>query len=43
MSPSARDGTLRIVVSPATGFRPSDRDPANGDRRFLGCWVEIAE
>jgi hypothetical protein len=43
MNPTARDGTLRVIVSPATGFRPSDRDPANGDRRFLGCWVQIAE
>lgn len=42
LTPDARDGALRIVVTPATGFRPSDRDPANGDRRFLGCWVEIA-
>jgi hypothetical protein len=42
LTPNARDGALRIVLTPATGFRPSDRDPASGDRRFLGCWVEIA-
>ena len=43
MAPTALDGTLRVIISPATGFRPSDRDPANGDRRFLGCWVQIIE
>jgi hypothetical protein len=43
MATTALDGTLRVIISPATGFRPSDRYPANGDRRFLGCWVQIIE
>jgi hypothetical protein len=29
---------LRVTAS--TGARPSDLDPANEDRRLLGCWIE---
>ncbi len=41
VEPTALDGTLRMAISPAEGFRPSDRIPGNRDRRFLGCWVEV--
>ena len=41
VEPTALDGTLRMAISPAEGFRPSDRTPGNRDRRFLGCWVEV--
>jgi hypothetical protein len=40
VEPTALDGTLRMIISPATGFRPSDVTPGSRDRRFLGCWVE---
>jgi hypothetical protein len=41
VEPTALDGTLRMTISPATGFRPSELTPANRDRRYLGCWVEV--
>jgi len=41
VEPTALDGTLRMTVGPANGFRPSDLTPGNRDRRFLGCWVEV--
>jgi hypothetical protein len=43
VNPTALDGTLRMIVTPATGFRPSDLDPLNRDRRFLGCRVQVVE
>jgi hypothetical protein len=43
VNPTALDGTLRMIVTPATGFRPSDLDPLNRDRRFLGCRVQVIE
>jgi len=36
------DGTLRMAIRPAGGFRPADRTPGSRDRRFLGCFVELA-
>jgi hypothetical protein len=40
--PIGRPGTnaalLRVTAS--AGARPSDLDPANEDRRLLGCWIE---
>lgn len=42
IQPAADDGTLRMSISPASGFRPSEIEPGSQDRRFLGCWVEIA-
>jgi hypothetical protein len=42
VQPTALDGTLRMAITPAEGFRPADRTPGNRDRRFLGCWVEVA-
>jgi hypothetical protein len=41
VQPTALDGTLRMSISPGSGFRPSDAAPGNQDRRFLGCWVEV--
>jgi hypothetical protein len=33
------DAVLRI--RPRQGVRPSQLDPGNADKRYLGCWVEI--
>ena len=33
------DALLRVQAR--YGWRPSLADPASGDKRFLGCWVEI--
>lgn len=41
VQPTPLDGTLRMTIRPASGFRPSDLDPRSQDRRFLGCWVEV--
>jgi hypothetical protein len=39
--PAAAARLLRIQT--AAGFRPADVDPASGDRRTLGVWVEFRE
>jgi hypothetical protein len=41
VEPTPLDGTLRMTISPANGFRPSELTPGSRDRRFLGCWVEV--
>jgi hypothetical protein len=41
VEPTPLDGTLRMTISPASGFRPSEVTPGSRDRRFLGCWVEV--
>jgi hypothetical protein len=41
VEPTPLDGTLRMTISPANGFRPSEVTPGSRDRRFLGCWVEV--
>jgi hypothetical protein len=41
VEPTPLDGTLRMTISPARGFRPLDRTPGSQDRRFLGCWIEV--
>jgi hypothetical protein len=41
MAPMPLEGTLRMTINPANGFRPSEVTPGNGDHRFLGCWVEV--
>ncbi len=41
VDPTPLDGTLRMTISPASGFRPADLTPGNRDSRFLGCWVEV--
>jgi len=42
LQPTVLDGTLRMAIRPAGGFRPADRTPGSRDRRFLGCFVELA-
>ncbi len=34
--------TVPVVVASPTTFRPSEVDPASGDRRLLGCQVRVA-
>lgn len=34
-------GAALISIAPATGFRPSEVDPASRDHRFLGVWVRL--
>jgi hypothetical protein len=41
VQPTPLDGTLRMIISPASGFRPAEMTPGSQDRRFLGCWVEV--
>jgi hypothetical protein len=41
VEPTPLDGTLRMTISPAGGFRPSETTPGSRDHRFLGCWVEV--
>ena len=41
VEPTPLDGTLRMAISPANGFRPSEITPGSRDSRFLGCWVEV--
>jgi hypothetical protein len=43
VEPTALDGTFRMTITPARGFRPPDVTPGSQDRRFLGCWVEVVE
>jgi hypothetical protein len=37
----APGGDAVLVVESSRGFRPSREDPANGDSRYLGCWLEL--
>jgi hypothetical protein len=42
--PLMRTGRKRdpvVYIHTEKGIRPSLLDPASGDRRFLGCWLEI--
>lgn len=39
--PASRRGPTPLRVLAAEGFRPSALDPANGDHRRLGVWVEL--
>jgi hypothetical protein len=40
--PRIRSGTHALVrITAPNGFRPSETEPSSGDRRYLGCWVEI--
>jgi hypothetical protein len=38
---AAADGRILLRMRVERGVRPSDLDPANGDRRLLGLWVEL--
>ncbi len=40
--PASRRGATPLRVYAAEGFRPSALDPANGDHRRLGVWIERA-
>jgi hypothetical protein len=39
--PASRQGPTPLRVYAAEGFRPSALDPANGDHRRLGVWIEV--
>lgn len=39
--PASRRGATPLRVYAAEGFRPSALDPANGDHRRLGVWIEV--
>jgi hypothetical protein len=39
--PASRRGPTPLRVYAAEGFRPSALDPANGDHRRLGVWIEL--
>ena len=39
--PASRGGPTPLRVYAAEGFRPSALDPANGDHRRLGVWIEL--
>jgi hypothetical protein len=39
--PASRRGPTPLRVYAAEGFRPSALDPANGDHRRLGVWIEV--
>jgi hypothetical protein len=39
--PSSRRGPTPLRVHAAEGYRPSALDPANGDHRRLGVWIEL--
>jgi hypothetical protein len=39
--PASRRGPTPLRVYAAEGFRPSELDPANGDHRRLGVWIEL--
>jgi hypothetical protein len=41
VEPTPLDGTLRMTITPANGFRPSEFTPGSRDHRFLGCWEEV--
>ena len=42
--PSSRASPATLVrLSTTSGFRPSDVDPSNRDRRYLGVWVKVVE
>jgi hypothetical protein len=32
---------LPVTIEPTGGFVPSEHGGAPGDRRLLGCWVEV--
>jgi hypothetical protein len=39
--PAVAGGVIPLTISADTGFYPREIDPASGDRRFLGFWVEV--
>jgi hypothetical protein len=41
--PMFPSGVVPLTITTETGFYPRDLDPASGDRRFLGIWVEVTK
>jgi hypothetical protein len=41
LSPAPLDGILRLSLFPERGWVPAERDPTSGDRRMLGCWIDV--
>ncbi len=41
VAPTALDGTLRMAITPDTGFVPAKIETGSTDTRVLGCWVEV--
>jgi hypothetical protein len=42
-APPGVGGWSKLTVRTGDGFRPADHDPASGDRRDLGVWIELAQ
>jgi hypothetical protein len=41
LSPAPMDGTLRLTLTAERGWVPAERESGSGDRRMLGCWVDV--
>jgi hypothetical protein len=41
--PAMTGGIVPLTVAVQDGFYPRDLDPATGDQRFLGMWVEVKQ
>jgi hypothetical protein len=41
--PPGAGGWSKVTLRIGAGFRPADHDPATGDRRDLGVWIELAQ
>jgi hypothetical protein len=39
--PQFDSGVVPLTIDAESGFYPRDVDPASGDNRFLGIWVEV--
>ena len=39
----AGQGASLLRIEAGSGFRPSEREPASRDQRFLGVWVKVEE
>jgi hypothetical protein len=37
-----RPGPFLLRVQVESGFVPANENPVSVDRRFLGCWIEVA-
>jgi hypothetical protein len=41
--PAMTGGIVPLTIAVEDGFYPRDLDPATGDQRFLGIWVEVRQ
>ena len=41
--PAMTGGIVPLTIAVQDGFYPRDLDPATGDQRFLGLWVEVKQ